>query len=69
MRPLHPCPLCGHEFVEECRAVASDLPGHARVRCSQCRDDCIPIVRPEDVPDRLGDRGTRPGTAIRGLEP
>lgn len=45
MRPLHPCPMCGHEFSAECRDVAHELPPHLRVHCPHCRDECVPIQR------------------------
>jgi len=45
MRPRHPCPLCGHEFAEECRVVEAELPGRVRARCPHCRDECVPLLQ------------------------
>lgn len=50
MHPLHPCPMCGHEFAAECRDVAHELPAQVRVHCPHCRDECIPILRAGTVP-------------------
>jgi hypothetical protein len=50
MRPLHPCVMCGHEFAEECRSVAEELPLRARAHCPHCRDECVPILRAGPFP-------------------
>lgn len=41
MRPLHPCPSCGHETGAECRAISLSVPVGQRFRCPHCLDDCL----------------------------
>jgi len=63
MRPHHPCAMCGHEFAEECRAVAAELPGRVRARCPHCRDECVPLLRDGPVP-RSPEAGPEPWTLL-----
>ena len=41
MRPLHPCPMCGHETTSGCRTVALSVPPTHRTSCLHCFDDCV----------------------------
>lgn len=55
MRPSHPCPMCGHEFADECRRLAEQVPARARGTCPHCRDRCL-VVRSELPPPEAPQR-------------
>lgn len=42
---LHPCPGCGHDSMDQCWRVSSELTPRNRRICVECHDDCLPRLR------------------------
>lgn len=57
MRPVHPCPACGHASRAECDEAANTVPVRARSRCQHCADECLTAFAPEP-PRTLAERGS-----------
>ena len=54
MRPLHPCPVCGHISARDCESARESLGTRVTETCSHCMDACRPLLRTQGLTSPVG---------------